>query len=105
MSVIKIETNQPEAPAALVMRVRTALGCSLADARSVLAGAAPLFESEIFDNRFDELKVQLRELLAALESAAVPMAVSEDGSEITPEILRNILDSADEEYERQLSQP
>ena len=63
-----------------------------------------MFEAEIFDNRFDELKVQLRTLLATLESKAVPMVVTEDGWEITPKDLRRLLDSADEEYERMLSE-
>lgn len=81
------------------MRVKTALGCSAAEAKSGLAGKKPVFEAEIFDNQFDVVKSKIRTILSIFESATVHMVVTEDDNEITPEILRNILTSAEQNFE------
>ncbi len=102
--MIRIETRELNPSAELIMRVKNVLGCSVAEAKSGLAGQMPLFEGEIFDNLFDELKSKIRELLSILKSASVYVVVTEDNQEITPEVLRNILNSAEQELEEMLSQ-
>ncbi len=96
MSVISIAILGNTAPAQLVKRIRPITGASISEILDALRSGAPIFEREIFGNDTEEVFGLIRSLLEQLEQANVPLLVKEDEFVISPQILRNIMESSEE---------
>ena len=113
MSKIVIVVDLTAAPANALVALQRATGRGLGELRTAIGRGDPIFERQIFDGDYEEHASVVR----SLEDAAIPIRIYElpegetmescsfvDNSQISVEVLNNILDQADAELDRQLGQ-
>jgi len=104
-------------PAVQLMDLHKVLKCSLGELRQLLASGEPIVAREIFDNDFDQHAALIRNVLLVIEDGNLEHRIYElpegrgiktcDASPqclIGVEVLRNILNEADAELNRQLDE-
>lgn len=115
MSNISIYVDEIGMPAELLIQLQQATGKSLNDIRSALALRTPIFEHALFDSRYDNHAALIRNVLTVLEANNAKHRIYEfpegetiesctfaDRCLICIETMRNILNQADAELDRQL---
>ena len=116
MSNIVVLVDETSVPAASLMQLKSITGFGLSEVRGLLTKGSPIFEQEIFDSRYEEHAKQLRTILDFLEKSKFKHRVYElpedetsescslDEFQIADQVLKNILDNADEELDRQFGE-
>ena len=115
MSNIVIYVDETGVPAELLIQLQQATGKSLRDIRSALASGTPVFEHTLFDSRYDDHAAVIRNVSTVLEANNAKHRIYEfpegetiesctfaDRCLIGIDTMRNILNQADAELDRQL---
>jgi hypothetical protein len=90
---IRIESTADLAEVVRVIRPLTGLGISRI--KAALESGSAVFEGELFRNDHAEVVNTLRGLVRGLRGRGITFTIREDGSEIGPEVLSNILEGAE----------
>jgi hypothetical protein len=115
MSNIVVVVNEKSVDVSVLKELHKILGGSLASIRTAISKGLPVVEMEIFDNQYEENASLLRKLICLIRNSGLRAVIYElpegdsfevssvrNESLISIEILENILDSSDDEMERQL---
>jgi hypothetical protein len=97
MSRITIAASRDVADANLVRALRSITGESVSAIAEALKSGGVLFDVDLFARPAVEQFSMVRRVLEALQSANVQPLVHEDGRLISAEILRNIMQSSEQE--------
>lgn len=100
-----------------LIELQKATGRSLSDIRSSLTSGNPIFEHELFDSRYDDHAALIRNVLYVIETNNMKHRIYElpegetmdscafvDRCLVSIEVMRNILNQADAELDRQLNE-
>lgn len=115
MSNIVVVVNEKTVDVSVLKELHKILGGSLTGIRTAISKGLPIVEMEIFDNKYEEKASLLRKLISLTTSSKFGVEIFElpegesfetssvrNESLISIEILENILDSSDDEMDRQL---
>jgi hypothetical protein len=115
MSNIVVVVNERAVDVSVLKELHKILGGSLARIRTAISKGLPVVEMEIFDNQYEEKASLLRKLISLISRSDFGVEIYElpegdsfesssvrNESLISMEILKNILDSSDDEMDRQL---
>jgi hypothetical protein len=97
MSRVTISTAPCGASASLVNAVRRITNLRVLEVRDRLSSGEPVFDQELFGNRTEDVFAKARALLSALEQYGHQPLVTEAGRPITPQTLRNIFQTSEEQ--------
>lgn len=114
MSNIVVILKEKAIDVSVLKQLHKLLGGSLATIRTAISKGLPVVEMEIFDNQYQEKASLLRGLISLIRSSGFGVEIYElpegdsfatsnvrDESLINEDVLENILDSSDEEIDRQ----
>jgi hypothetical protein len=96
VSVITIEVDCRAHIPSVVRVARPITGLSMGAIRQAVEMGAPIFERELFLNNFAEVADSLRMLINGLGKIDVPFVIRENGHEISPAVLNNILEGSEQ---------
>jgi|SRR5690554_1603674 len=115
MSNIVVVLKDKTVEVSVLKELHRILGGSLTTIRTAISKGLPLVEMEIFDNQYQEKASLLRKLISLIRSNGFEVEIYElpegdsfetsdllNESLINEDVLENILDSSDEEMDRQL---
>lgn len=115
MSNIVVVLKESVVEISVLKELHKILGGSLTEIRTAISKGLPIVEMEIFDNQYEEKASLLRNLISLIRSSRFGVEVYElpegnsfetsgllNESLINEDILEQILDSSDEEMDRQL---
>lgn len=116
MSNIVILINEKKLEASVLKKFHKLLGGSLAQIRAAITNNNPILELELFDNNYDEKATLLKSIINLIKHASLSVSIYEIPSEVSYEacsnleeslirieVLENIIESSDEEMDRQLN--
>ena len=111
--VVVLKKSTVEMP--VLKELHRILGGSLTGIRTAISKGLPIVEMDIFDNQYEEKAGLLRSLISLIKSSGLEVAIYElpegddfetserrNESLINEDVLENILDSSDDEMDRQL---
>jgi hypothetical protein len=91
MAVVSIAV-EPPADIRHLIRAASLNGQLVSEFRAAVEGGRPVFDEEMYGHReFHELADELQSLVGMLQSVGVAFIIRENGFEIGPEVLFNIL--------------
>lgn len=99
MSIICISVQISMPSAAVLGDLRRITGLGLLDLCTRLQQGQPLFEQDIFAGQPEAVFAQIRALLDALQRHACEPDITESGDAVSAQILRNLLQSSEEQAE------
>ena len=115
MSHVVLYLNETANRPDVIHCLRRATHHSLGDVRQLLTNSQPIVEVDLFDGNYDAHAQTLRAVLGCIdefslwnkiyelpEGSSMSTCTFVDKCEISPNVLRNILDEADAELARQL---
>lgn len=115
MSIIAVVVKKEASDVAVLKELHKLLGGSLMQIRSAISSGLPVVEMEIFNNQYEEKSDFLRSLISFIRRSEIDVDIYElpegdcfetssvrEESLISEEILENILNSSDDEFNRQL---
>lgn len=115
MSNIVVVLKDKTVEVSVLKELHRILGSSLTAIRTAITNGLPIVEMEIFDNQYQEKANLLRKLISLIRSNGFEVEIYElpegdsfetsdllNESLINEDVLENILDSSDEEMDRQL---
>jgi hypothetical protein len=115
MSQIVIFVDDRAAAPTVLMNIQRATRHGLDKIRDAISHGKPIFEQEIFDASYDSHAATIRAIVACLENESVVFRIYEipegekfaecafvKNCQISSDVLKNILNQADAELDRQL---
>jgi len=97
MSRVTISITPCEPSVSLVGDVRRITNLGVLEVRHRLSEGEPVFDQELSGNRAEDVFAKARALLSAIEDGGHQPLVTEAGRPITPQTLRNIFQSSEDE--------
>jgi hypothetical protein len=95
MSQVSVTVHKAASRNATVKALRPVLGLSLRAMLTAIEAQSPLLEVELYTNDFAVVADTLRALMGTLDTLGDDYSMLEDGEEISPEILLNILEGSE----------
>ena len=96
MSIIKIIIKPTPSIIDVIKSLHNIIGGSIEDLKSALENSIPVFEEEIFTNRYEEHANTLRKIIEEMAKSQFQIDVYEGNFKIDTDALLNILNSSDD---------